>query len=92
MGYQIIREPDGKYAVFSSIVDAFVLLHATREEIIEDWLRDKRERLTEDVNKVCDKLDAGIPAYYQFTKSWEDALATHWETVRVREAMKNPEE
>lgn len=36
MGQQIIRQPDGRLAVFSSVVDAFIVVDATPEKIL-DW-------------------------------------------------------
>jgi hypothetical protein len=75
MGQQIIRQPDGKLAVFSSVVDAFVFVDATPEEIIE-W---RAETAAEDARRatraeLARVLDDGNPRpYYQFTLTWEEA-------------------
>lgn len=74
MGRQIIKEPSGKYAVWSSIVDDFILLHATKEEIIEEWVREEADRIREGVNAKVAALEAGTKPYYQFTMTWEEAL------------------
>jgi len=43
MGQQIIKKDDGKYAIWSTIVDDFLVDYATKEEIIE-YLREKTLR------------------------------------------------
>jgi hypothetical protein len=75
MGQQIIRQPDGKLAVFSSVVDAFVIVDATPEEIVE-WraeagAEEARERTRAELARVLD--DANPRPYYQFTLTWEEA-------------------
>jgi hypothetical protein len=75
MGRQIIKQPNGKYAQWSSIVDDFVMLDASPENIIEDWVDDARKRITDDVRRIVDELDTDERPYHQFTMSWDDALA-----------------
>jgi len=65
MGHQIIKQPNGKYAVWSSVVDHFVMINATPEDIIEDRVLDSRE---------IDKLEKGEDFF--FGKSWEEAIET----------------
>jgi hypothetical protein len=66
MGQQIIRQPDGKLAVFSSVVDAFVVVDATPEEIIEwraqEAAEQARERTRAELARV---LDSGDPKPYR---------------------------
>ena len=77
MGHQIIKQPNGKFAVFSSIVDDFIMYEATREDIIELELEDSKERITREVDRVLEELKSTNPRpYYQFTRTWEDALQT----------------
>ena len=77
MGNQIIKQPDGNYAVWSSVVDAFVLIDATPEEIIEELTEEKRARITKDVYSIIEALDEGAKPYYQFTLSWQDAIGRY---------------
>jgi len=76
MGKQIIRQPDGKFALWSSVVDAFAVTDATREELVECILERERRDTEEHVNDVCDKLDRGEPPYNNvaMTMTWEEAL------------------
>lgn len=75
MGQQIIRQPDGKLAVFSSITDSFIVTDATPEEIIE-WRAEEaanqaRERTKAELKRVLD--DQVERPYRQFTLTWEEA-------------------
>lgn len=75
MGQQIIKQPDGKLAVFSSITDSFIVTDATEEEIVE-WraqkaAEDERERTRAELRRVQD--EANRRPYFQFTLTWEEA-------------------
>ena len=74
MGRQIIKQPDGKYCIFSSIVDDFTLWNATKEELIEDLVDCEREKIVYEVDRVINKLEAGGKPYYQFTKDFNEAV------------------
>jgi len=86
MGRQIIKQPDGKYCVFSSLTDDFICWDATPEEIIEMEVSYARETITERINKTVKDLEAGGKPYYQFTKDFKEAV----DSVRPEdsEAMK----
>jgi hypothetical protein len=77
MGRQIIKQPDGLYAVWSSVVDDFILIDATPEEIIADWVEEEEWRIREKVSKIVAQLDEGGKPYYQFTMSWQEAIETY---------------
>lgn len=79
MGRQIIKQPDGRYAVWSSVVDSFVMIDASPEEIIDDMLADEKDRIQKQVAEVIAKLAAGKKPYHQFTMTWAEAMATHAE-------------
>jgi len=75
VGQQIIKQPDGKLAVFSSIVDAFIVVDATPEEIL-DWRAEEaaakeRERTQRELDAVL--ADDPRRVYFQFTRTWEEA-------------------
>jgi len=75
MGHQIIKQPNGKYAVFSSIVDHFIMWDATPEAIIEDRVQEFREQTEKAVRETCRRLDEGDPKVYrQFTMTWDEAI------------------
>jgi hypothetical protein len=71
---QIIRQPDGRLAVFSSVVEAFVVVDATPDELIdyraEEAALKARERTRAEIEKV---LSGETRPYHQFTLTWEEA-------------------
>ncbi|MEU8642259.1 hypothetical protein AB0C91_10110 [Streptomyces sp. NPDC048674] len=77
MGQQIIQQPDGKLAVFSSITDTFIVADATPEELVEWRAEEAAERARENTRRELDKVLAGNSrrAYFQSTLTWEQAVA-----------------
>lgn len=77
MGYQVIRQPDGKLAVFSSIVDCWAVYDGSPEEIVEWFAEKAAEDARRDAQRVIDAVMAGEPrkAYYQFTMTFDEANA-----------------
>jgi hypothetical protein len=75
MGFQILKQPDGQLAVFSSETDTFVAMDATPAEVTE-WFADLAAQDAR--TRVCRLLDhvlADDPrgAYYQFALTWAEA-------------------
>ena len=80
MGRQIIKQPNGLYAQWSSIVDDFVMIDATPQDIIDDWVNHEKEQIEKHVYETIEKLEKGDKPYYQFTKTFEQAI----EEIRER--------
>ena len=78
MGRQIIKQPDGKYAVWSSVVDGFIILDATREELIEEMGESARKEKVQEVTDLLDSIDKGERPYHQFTLTWSDPEVQEW--------------
>jgi len=74
MGRQIIKQPNGNYAVWFSIVDDFIFIDCTPEEIINEFVEYNREQITQDVERVIVSLEKGEKPYYQFTRTFKDAI------------------
>ncbi|MGC5263893.1 hypothetical protein ACPXCO_23020 [Streptomyces cyaneofuscatus] len=74
MGHQIIEQPDGLLAVFSSVVSSFVVTDATPEELI-DWYADEAARdARERTKRLLDRVAQGAhTAYAQHALTWEEA-------------------
>lgn len=74
MTEQIIRQPDGRLAVFSSVVDAFVVVDATPEELIDYRAEVAALKARERTRAEIDRVLSGQPRpYHQFTLTWEEA-------------------
>lgn len=75
MGHQIIKQPDGRLAVFSSFVDSWILANASPQEL-EDYYADQAAELArEQARETIKHVLAGEPvkAYYQFAMSVAEA-------------------
>jgi len=88
MGQQIIKQPNGKYCLFSSVVDNVTCYDMTKEEIIEVWTEKAKKDFEEKVNDILSKLDKGERPYFQFTLSYEEMLQTILE-VHSADEMQN---
>ena len=88
MGQQIIKQPNGKYCLFSSVVDNVTYYGMTKEEIVEVWTEKAKKDFEEKVNDIVNKLDKGEKPYFQFTLSYEEILQTILE-VHNADEMRN---
>jgi adenylate kinase len=75
MGQQIIKQPDGRLAVFSSIVDAFIVVDATPEEILDWRAEEAAKEARRSTQRELDAVLANDPrrVYFQFARTWEEA-------------------
>ncbi len=71
MSQQIVKQPDGMYAIWSTVIDDFVVVDATKEEIIREFMEAERERVAARVNDIIAKLERGEKPYHQFTKTFQ---------------------
>lgn len=74
MGRQIIKQPNGLFAIWSSVVDNFIVLNYTAQQIVDKYIEEEKKRITESVANDIKLLEAGESPYYQFTKTWDGAL------------------
>lgn len=77
MSYQIVKQPDGKLAVWSTIVDSFVLIDAEQPDIVDLLLEWRVSFMTQRVAEIVASLDRGGQPYGHFTRSWGDMQETH---------------
>jgi len=74
MGKQIIKQPNGKYCIFSSIVDNVTHYDMSADDIIEEWVNDAKNDIIEKVKGIVSKLENNEKPYLQSTHSYEDVL------------------
>ena len=77
MGHQIIKQPNGLFAVWSTIVDNFILTDATPEELIEDEMKSRREDVEEQIQKIVKTLNEC--RRYRHFMTWDEAI--NWRDV-----------
>lgn len=75
MSRQIIKQPNGKYCVFSSIVDNVIMYNATPEAIINKWAAEQKGRIEIEVKAITEQLENGQQPYYQFTFSFDQMIS-----------------
>ncbi|QLJ06752.1 hypothetical protein HZZ00_37615 (plasmid) [Streptomyces sp. NEAU-sy36] len=75
MGHQIIKQPDGRLAVFSSVVDAFVIVDATPDELVEWYAEEAAQDARDRTQRLLDKLHSGGAelVYGRRALTWEEA-------------------
>ncbi len=76
MSRQIIKQPDGKYAIWSSIVDDFILVDITKEEYVQFSIVKAEKEVRKDLDEVFKAVDSGHPEmiYLNFAMTYEEAL------------------
>lgn len=79
MATRIVQQPNSKFAVWSTVVDDFTLIDATREELIEEFVKDSRAVITAHVDRVLADLANGRMPYAQFTRTF----AEHVQAIRI---------
>ena len=72
MARQIIKQPNGKYCLFSSVIDNVIIYDATKEEIIDFLIEEQKDEITMNVNRQIEKLEKGSLPYSPFRLSYED--------------------
>lgn len=77
MSWQIVKQSDGRYAIWSTVVDGFIVEDAGKEEIIECYkerFEEKWKRKKKELNKTIEQLDEGKNPYFQFAKDDENNI------------------
>ena len=78
MGHQVVKQPDGKYAVWSTIVDDFIFLGLDDlTPYIRYCIGQDVERTINRVNHIKEVLDNGENYYGPHQSSWKDLLDLH---------------
>jgi hypothetical protein len=74
MGQQIIQQPDGLFAVFSTVTDSLIITDATPEELVEWRAEQAAERARESARTELKNVMAGEPwkSYYFRVLTWDE--------------------
>lgn len=76
MGHQVIRQPDGLYAIFSSFTDTWIVYDATRQDVIGYYVEKAAKEAREGTARLLDDVDENPrKAYFQFAMTFEEANA-----------------
>ena len=58
MGWQVIKQPDGLYAIWSTVVDAIIMYDATESEVIQEFVEDARRSAQKSIERIMSELKA----------------------------------
>jgi hypothetical protein len=76
MGHQVIKQPDGKYAIFSSFTDTWIVYDATRQDVIDYYAEKAAKDAREAAARLLDDVDENPrKAYFQFAMTFAEANA-----------------
>ena len=77
MGYQVIRQPDGLLAIFSSYTDTWVVYDADPGEVVDYFAERAAKNARRDAERIVEHVMNGRAreAYYQFAMTFEEANA-----------------
>lgn len=77
MGHQIIKQPDGQLAVWSSNVDDWIVYDATADELVELYVSEAADRARQTIRETVTAVEADEPerVYYQFVMTFDEAQA-----------------
>ena len=75
MARQIIKQPNGTYSEYSSIVEAFVFVNATASELIRNARQEAADAAEEKCTAALKMADSGAKG--QFGVSFDEALKNH---------------
>ena len=75
MSNMIVKQPDGEFAIYSTIVDDFTFVDLSPRDIIDLWASRERKRLSESVTKIVAQLERGEKPYAQFTETFDEHVA-----------------
>lgn len=77
MSWQIIKQPSGKYCLFSSIIDNVIYYDLKEvDDIVKAFIEDYKEKTKDNVEKKVKILNEGGKPYHQFTMDFEEMLET----------------
>ena len=71
---QIIKQSNGKYCLYSSVMGDVVLWDATPDDILNEWVNSYRIEMSQKIKRITESLDDNEKPYYQFTISFEDVI------------------
>jgi hypothetical protein len=74
MGRAYMKQPNGKYAIWSTVVDDFICLDATWDEVVELEKQDAIDRVVRDMERIAVGVEA-TGTSSRVGNSWESCLA-----------------
>lgn len=75
MGLQIVKQPNGKYAIWSTNTDDFTAVDCDGvDDIVEVFMEYDRASVESSVKSTIERLEQGKKPYHQFTKTFDECV------------------
>lgn len=74
MGNQIIKQENGKFCVYNTIVDNVIYYNCEERDIVNFFVKEYKRQIKKDIHNIIEKLNNNEKPYYQFTKTFEEML------------------
>lgn len=74
MGFQVILQPDRRFAIVDSTSDTIVMWDMEQTEVWLFFIADATERALHHAQNITNGLRRNRKPYHQFTLTWEQAL------------------
>ena len=75
MAWEIIQQPNKQYCIFSTVVDHFIYIDATPQQLENVYKMEWGKTGVDKVHRVLKALDNGEKPYHQFTQTFDEAVA-----------------
>jgi len=56
MSHRIAQQPNGKYCIYSTVVDCFIYTEMSEQELKDYYIQKAIERETEEINEILDEI------------------------------------
>lgn len=86
---QVFKQPDGRYAEYSTIVDSFVRINATKEEVIAAAERYAAEEARRNYERIFEGIENGTYPSSHFSITWEEAVKNHNQNSRPEQHVRS---
>lgn len=77
MGRQIVKQPDGKFAIFSTNSDLFIEQNLTEKELKDNLLKFAIQLAKAEIHNEIHNVKTMDKPYFQFTMTYEECVKSH---------------
>ena len=63
MGWQIVKQPNELYAIWSTVVDDFIVTDGTKDKIIEYWAQDAYNDGKRNASQYIEDIESDRPKH-----------------------------
>lgn len=74
MSLYIIKQPNGKYGVFSTQTNRFCLINQTPDQLVESMTSQELSEKQAEIKNIIKQIEQGKNPYFHFAKSFSDVL------------------